>query len=73
MQEGYHVFCWNSDGEPSEGEYVLASRQKFPTRKAAEKYARTIHRSRCPLIIPREDIVRAAVQSRDCEARWLRD
>jgi hypothetical protein len=72
MLDGFHVFCWTSEVEGSEGEHVLATRQRFPTRASAETYAKTIDRHRCPFILPRNEVVKAAVQSRDCSPEWLR-
>jgi len=65
------VFCWASmEDEDAPGEFVLATRQVFPKRSAAETFARTIHKSRCPMIFPREEIVRAATEGYRSIANW---
>ena len=73
--QDFHVFCWVSSDEDSDvgdpGEYILATRQIFPYRKAAEAYAETIAPSRCPIILPRAAILRAAQEGRICSNEWI--
>jgi len=69
-ENGFMIFCWHTPHEEDPGDYVLATRQVFPNRESAEGYAKTIARSRCPLVIPRTEIIDAVVNGYRANATW---
>jgi len=56
--DGYHVFCTD------QGIYCLATRKVFGSRTEAHVYAKTVSPSRNPIVIPRREVIRAALNSR---------
>lgn len=51
MTEQYVVICRTDSVADQPGPYVLATRQVFASREAADHYARVIARSREPIVI----------------------
>jgi len=62
-KHGYNVFCTDDD------KYYLTTRRIFRVLEDAEEYVRTIHVSRNPIIIPRDQVIRAATEGYKKESK----
>lgn len=55
-KHGYNVFCTDDD------KYHLTTRRIFRVLTDAEEYVKSIHPSRNPIIIGRDQVIRAATE-----------
>ncbi len=48
---GYLVICLDDCEEGEEAEWVLLTRQVFPTKKDAQEYSKTVNQARTPIVV----------------------